>query len=108
MRYFLYSLLLASSCIAAELYVSPSGSDSASGAINAPLKSIQAAVDAAKAGTTIYLRKGTYSPSSNVQIGKSGSPGSAYIVRAYNGEKVIIDGENLPGYVLVCGPILFE
>ncbi|PLB53534.1 pectate lyase [Aspergillus steynii IBT 23096] len=97
MRYLLYSLLLAAPSLAADLYVSPSGSDDASGDIDSPLKSIQAAVDAATAGTTIYLRKGTYSPSSNIQIGKSGSPGSAYVVRAYEGEKVIIDGEDLPG-----------
>lgn len=99
MRSLIYSVILVSPCLAADLYVSPSGSDDASGDINTPLQSIQAAVDAATAGTTIYLRKGTYSPSTNIQIGKSGSPGKAYVLRAYEGEKVVIDGEDLPGYV---------
>ncbi|GES61292.1 pectate lyase [Aspergillus terreus] len=56
-----------------------------------------ALVDLATAGSTIYLRKGTFSPSSNIQITKSGKPGAPYVLRAYDGEKVIIDGEALPG-----------
>ncbi|KAL4736545.1 hypothetical protein BDV11DRAFT_211117 [Aspergillus similis] len=83
--------------LAADIYVSPDGSDDAAGTIDAPLQSIQLAVDQATAGSTIYLRGGTYSPTTNIQITKSGTASAPYVLRAYEGESVIIDGEELPG-----------
>ncbi|KAL2867337.1 uncharacterized protein BJX67DRAFT_371993 [Aspergillus lucknowensis] len=83
--------------LAADIYVSPEGSDDADGTIEAPLLSIQLAVDQALAGDTIYLRGGTYSPTTNIQITKSGTASAPYVLRAYEGEAVIIDGEELPG-----------
>ncbi|KAI0540026.1 family 9 polysaccharide lyase [Xylaria digitata] len=80
---------------AASIYVSPTGSGS--GTIDAPYGSIQTAVNAAKAGDTIYLRAGTYSPTTNIQIKKSGTATSPITLRPYNNEKVILDGEGLPG-----------
>ncbi|KAL4748192.1 hypothetical protein BDW72DRAFT_215027 [Aspergillus terricola var. indicus] len=88
---------LLSAVLAADIYVSPDGSDDAAGTIDAPLQSIQLAVDQATAGSTIYLRGGTYTPTSNIQITKSGTASAPYILRAYEGESVIIDGEELPG-----------
>ncbi|KAI0183077.1 pectin lyase fold/virulence factor [Xylaria flabelliformis] len=79
----------------ASIYVSPTGSGS--GTIDAPYGSIQTAVNAAKAGDVIYLRAGTYSPTTNIQIKKSGTVTSPITLRSYNDEKVIIDGEGLPG-----------
>lgn len=93
----LVSFLLALPSVwAAEIYVSPSGSDSAAGTLTAPLKSIQSAVSKAVAGDTIYLRAGTYSPTSNIQITKSGTASARYTLSAYNNENAIIDGEGLP------------
>ncbi|KAF9048109.1 pectin lyase-like protein [Hymenopellis radicata] len=89
--------LLSSSAQAATLYVSPTGTSSGTGTITSPFGSIQSAVNAATAGSTIYLRAGTYSPTTNIQITKSGSAGSTYVVSAYQNEKVIIDGEALTG-----------
>jgi hypothetical protein len=80
---------------AASIYVSPTGKGS--GTIDAPYGSIQTAVNAAKAGDTIYLRTGTYSPTTNIQITKSGTATSPITLRSYNSEKVVIDGEALPG-----------
>ncbi|KAI0433615.1 family 9 polysaccharide lyase [Xylaria sp. FL1042] len=80
---------------AASIYVSPTGSGS--GTIDSPYGSIQTAVNAASAGDTIYLRAGTYSPTTNIQITKSGTVTSPITLRSYNNEKVIIDGEALPG-----------
>ncbi|KAB8075220.1 pectate lyase [Aspergillus leporis] len=97
MRYQIATAIILPLCLAADIYVSPSGSDSAAGTIDAPLLSIQSAVNKVTSGSTIYLRKGTYSPTTNIQITKSGSPSGSYILRAYDGEKVIIDGEKLPG-----------
>lgn len=81
--------------LCATIYVSPTGTDSGSGDITSPLKSIQAAVDIATAGSTIYLRAGTYALTSNVQFSKNGTSSAPYTVSAYGSEKVIIDGEEL-------------
>ncbi|KAF4978208.1 hypothetical protein FZEAL_5369 [Fusarium zealandicum] len=91
------ALLLAilGSAAATDIFVSPTGTGS--GTLEAPYGSIQSAVDAAKAGDTIYLRKGTYAPSENIQVKTSGSRTSPISVRPYQNEKVIIDGENMPG-----------
>lgn len=95
----LYKFLLAilPVVLAADIYVSPTGSDSAAGTLAAPLKSIQSAVDKAVAGDTIYLRGGTYSPTTNIKIAKSGTSAKPYTMTAYNDEAVILDGEALPG-----------
>jgi hypothetical protein len=83
-----------------DIYVSPSGTGSGSQA--APYGSIQSAVNAAAAGDTIYLRSGTYKPTTNIQITKSGTRTSPITLRSYEKEKIIIDGEGLPGCVRSC------
>lgn len=83
--------------LAADIYVSPDGSDDAAGTVDAPFQSIQFAVDEATSGSTIYLRAGTYTPTTNIQISKSGTSSAPFVLRAYEGEAVIIDGEELPG-----------
>ncbi|KAH6725047.1 pectate lyase [Leptodontidium sp. 2 PMI_412] len=90
-------LISANAAFSATFYVSPSGSDSAAGTLAAPYKSIQVAVNKAVAGDTIYLRAGTYSPTTNIQIkSKSGTASAPITLSSYSGEKVIIDGEGLP------------
>ncbi|WAU83180.1 right-handed parallel beta-helix repeat-containing protein [Streptomyces sp. Qhu-G9] len=81
---------------ATDLYVATSGSDSNPGTLAAPLKTIQRAVDLAQAGVTIQVRGGTYAPSTNIQLIKSGTAGQPITLRGYNGERVVIDGENMP------------
>ncbi|KAG8940217.1 hypothetical protein FRC03_005659 [Tulasnella sp. 419] len=88
------------------LYVATSGSDSNAGTLAAPLKSIQKAVDLATPGTTIYIRGGTYSPTTNIKIGKSGTSSSPYTIRNYGTEKVIVDGEALTGTPAALGASL--
>ncbi|KAK4248951.1 pectin lyase fold/virulence factor [Corynascus novoguineensis] len=89
------ALSLLSGITAKNIYVSPTGNGS--GTLESPYGSIQAAVDAAAAGDTIFLRGGTYAPSANIQIGKSGTRTAPISVRPYENEKVIIDGDNMPG-----------
>ncbi|KAK4098053.1 polysaccharide lyase family 9 protein [Parathielavia hyrcaniae] len=89
------ALSLLNGIIAKSIYVSPTGSGS--GTLESPYRSIQSAVNAAAAGDTIYLRGGTYAPSSNIQVGKSGTRTAPISVRPYQNEKVIINGENMPG-----------
>ncbi|GKT64748.1 pectate lyase [Colletotrichum tofieldiae] len=88
-------LAILSGAAARDIFVSPTGTGT--GTLDAPFGSIQSAVAAAAAGDTIFLRKGTYAPSANIQIGKSGTRTSPISIRPYQGEKVIIDGENMPG-----------
>lgn len=88
-------LTILSGATALDIFVSPTGTGS--GTQTAPYGSIQSAVNAAAAGDTIYLRQGTYAPSANIQFSKSGTATSPISVRPYQGEKVIIDGENMPG-----------
>lgn len=81
---------------ATTLVVAPGGSDSNAGTVVAPLASIQKAVDLAGAGSTILVRAGTYSLTTNIQIAKSGGAGSPITITAYPNEKPVIDGESLP------------
>ena len=86
---------LAQQTRAADIYVSPTGTGSGTNA--SPYGAIQTGVNAPSAGDTIYLRAGTYSPTTNIQITKSGTETSPISLRSYNDEAVIIDGEGLPG-----------
>ena len=89
--------LLLPSVLCATYYVSPTGSDTAAGTLAAPYKSIQIAVDKAVAGDSILLRGGTYSPTKNIQIKKSGTSSARITLAAYQTEVPIVDGEALTG-----------
>jgi hypothetical protein len=80
---------------AKDIYVSPTGTGT--GTSTAPFGSIQSAVNAAVAGDVILLRAGTYKPTSNIQITKSGTRTQPITLRSFGMEKVIIDGEGMPG-----------
>ena len=80
---------------AKDIYVSPNGTGT--GTSTAPYGSIQSAINAAVAGDNILLRAGTYKPTANIQITKSGTSINPITLRSYQREKVIIDGEGLPG-----------
>ena len=76
-----------------ELYVSSTGDDTNVGSKKEPLKTIQKAVDLAKPGTTVYVRKGIYNE--QVVIRKSGEKNAPIVIKAYPKEKAIIDGKGL-------------
>lgn len=90
---------------AADIYVSPSGSDKAAGSEQAPLQTLKKAIESASAGTTIYLREGTYRPSQSeimrtgaegvydcvYNLSKAGKKGSPIVIAGYPGEKAVID-----------------
>ncbi len=73
---------------AGALFVAPSGSDSAAGSINSPLRTIATAVSRAAAGQTIVLRGGVYHEGgifiSDAKIGLT--------IQAYPAEAVWMDG----------------
>ncbi|WP_342044349.1 DUF1565 domain-containing protein [Bacillus sp. OTU530] len=76
-----------------ELYVSPIGNDKNVGSKKKPLKTIQKAVNVAKPGTIVYVRKGVYKE--QVVIKKSGQKNAPIIIKAYPKEKATIDGRGL-------------
>ncbi|KAF5987626.1 pectate lyase L [Fusarium coicis] len=92
--------------LAKDIFVAPNGSSSGSGSSSSPLADIQAAVNAASAGDTIYLRKGIYRPSKNIHVTKRGSSSKPYTIRSYNNEEVIIDGDKMPGTPAALGASL--
>lgn len=76
-----------------ELYVSSVGNDKNEGSKKKPLITIQQAVNLAKPGTTVYVRKGIYKE--QVIIRKSGLKDAPIIIKAYPKEKATIDGRGL-------------
>ena len=76
---------------AADYYVSPTGSDSYSGTIGLPFKTIGKAVTVASAGDKIYLRGGQHDYSSRISISKSGSAGNPITLRSYQDEVPVLD-----------------
>ncbi|MCG5217093.1 right-handed parallel beta-helix repeat-containing protein [Streptosporangium soli] len=78
------------------LYVATNGNDGNPGTQASPLQTIQRAVDLAQPGHTIFIRGGTYAPSTNIQLVKSGTASQPITMRNHDGERVIIDGENMP------------
>ncbi len=75
---------------AADLFVSPSGDDAGPGTVKQPLRTIQQGVDTLKPGDTCYLRAGSYRESVNFK--HSGLEGKPIRLRAYPGERVVLDG----------------
>ena len=87
---------------AAEWYVSPSGSDAATGTLERPFATIERAQEAARSSagkkpTTINLRAGTYYLRAPLVFttADSGTKAAPVTYRAYNGEPVVVSGGQL-------------
>jgi hypothetical protein len=78
---------------AKSLYVAPNGSDENAGTLKDPLKMVRQATKKATAGTTVYLRKGTYHEALNVT--QSGTRQHPIIFRNYKQERVVLSGKNI-------------
>lgn len=81
---------------ATTLVVATDGSDSAPGTPDRPLRTVQRAVDLAKPGDVIAVRGGTYTLTDNITITTSGTAAQPITLSAYQGERVVVDGEQLP------------
>ncbi|WP_192456749.1 pectate lyase PelN [Musicola keenii] len=90
--------------LAAEYYLSASGSDSASGSKSAPWKTFARAQETLSAGDTLWIRGGTYAITAGlntcssqtdtvnaITLSKSGSSGKPIVYQAYSGETPIFD-----------------
>lgn len=71
-------------------YVAPNGSNQNAGTINQPFKTIQHAVDLARAGDVILVRGGVYHET--VTVRSSGTAERPITLAAYPGETPVIDG----------------
>jgi hypothetical protein len=76
---------------AQSYYVAATGSDSNSGTLTAPFKTITKAVSVVKAGETIYVRGGTYNLTATITLGKSGAENSRISLLAYPSERPVLD-----------------
>lgn len=76
-------------------YVSPTGSDNQTGAIERPFASLQHAHDLAQPGDTIYLRGGVYALSTGIQLTRDGTSGAPITIANYPGETPILDGSHM-------------
>lgn len=96
---------IAFSAAAADIFVSPQGSDSNTGSEDAPFLTLKKAIETAKAGTTIYLREGTYKPQNSeimrenaegaysciYNLSTKGTADKPITISGYNNEKVVFD-----------------
>ncbi len=91
---FLVVLFLSSFLFGQTFYVSPTGSDSNAGTIDAPLATPQAAMaklSSDGSGAMIWIRGGTYKLSTQLKTSKNGVAGNLNKMWAYPGEKPIFD-----------------
>lgn len=98
-------IISAMPAMAADIFVSPQGNDNNSGSIEAPFLTIKKAIESAKAGTTIYLREGTYKPQDNeimrenaegayscvYNLSTKGTADKPITITGYENESVVID-----------------
>jgi len=76
-------------------YVSPTGSDTQTGAIDRPFASLQHAHDLSQPGDTIYMRGGVYALTSGIQLTRDGTSGAPITIANYPGETPILDGSRM-------------
>ncbi len=74
----------------ASVFVAPDGNDANPGTLGKPFRTIQRAVDSLSAGDTCFVRAGVYRET--VTLSKSGEADRPLRVRAYPGERVVLDG----------------
>lgn len=85
-------------CYGTTYFVSPQGSDANTGTITHPFATLQFAIDKTVPGDMVYLRGGTYSISTqlNIRTEHSGTSSSPIKLWAYNNEKPLLDFSSQP------------
>ena len=91
-----YSCSVIPQADAAQLFVSPTGSDAANGSLATPFQTINKAVSLAQPGDSVELRAGTYREQVNAL--RSGAAGSPITIENYNGEQAVVSAlDVVPG-----------
>lgn len=75
-----------------DVYVSPTGSDSASGSQTQPFRTVAKGLSAARPGSTVYLRGGVYSERIKNPTIQRGTATAPVTLRNYAGETPVIKG----------------
>lgn len=73
---------------AGAIFISPSGNDSNSGSVSAPLATLKSAISKVASGGTIILRAGVY----HEQVSQNSNIGTPFTIQNYPGEEVWFDG----------------
>jgi parallel beta-helix repeat protein len=96
-------LMAASYAGAVDYFVAASGSDSNDGkALTRPFKTVAKALAVVQAGSTVYVRAGTYRES--LRIDKQGTATAPIVISAYGSERPIIKGSQVvTGWTLHSG-----
>jgi uncharacterized repeat protein (TIGR02059 family) len=98
-------LLASSTLLGTTYYVSPTGSDAASGTLSAPWKTWGKAFTSTTAGDIVYFRGGVYphtvTDGNGYTTVKGGSAGKITVYMAYPGEVPILDCSNVKPTVAV-------
>ena len=103
--------VLLSDGIAASYYISPTGSDSNSGAATSPWKTFAFAIPRLSPGDTLILKDGVYSASNSgyPHISKNGTASQPITIKAENERQAFIDGDgNVPFWVSGSSYLVFE
>ena len=79
---------------AATYYVSTTGSDTNSGTISSPFRTISRGVNALGSGDTLYIRGGTYYEQKTITADHGGTQSAPTTLSGYPGETVVISGNN--------------
>ena len=79
------------SIFAQPYYVALNGSDSNSGTLGSPFRTIEKAVSVVQAGQTIYIRGGTYNLTATIAIAKSGAANSLISLVKYQDERPVLN-----------------
>ena len=91
MNKYLLPLILSSLVYSTDYYVSPVGSDNNPGTLTSPFKTIQKATDNLDAGDVVNIMGGVYHESVSLD-NVDGSEGMPIVFRAYDFERVVMDG----------------
>ena len=76
-----------------DLYVSPAGSDGATGTLNSPFLTVSRCAEVVMPGGTCWLRGGVYRET--VRPSLSGERGAAITFRSYPGERALLSGADV-------------
>lgn len=76
-----------------SIYVAINGNDQNNGSKLKPFRTLSKATSEAKAGTTVFIRKGTYNE--KLVVKHSGTKSKPIIFKAYKKERVILSGKDI-------------
>ena len=94
MKKYILLVLFVSVCSGADYFVSVQGNDENPGTINSPFQTIQQAADIVEGGDVVNIMEGSYREQITLD-GVSGSDGAPILFKAFDYDRVIIDGTKL-------------